>query len=392
MACTRSALLERRPDLPLCSLRRVRQLCAGNTAMFSSTGLDNAARDTRSLLQTPLKVASLPRRDQIAIGKAIVGRLGKDDNWVTNSTAGWTFAAATREMPEGCRRPVSVEKLRQVSRRVHGGGRGARQGRSAADSRKYSQQAQADAISELIGDRDLALLDAGYRLATSESRASTAQGMSSSLSAGAVGGSRRRRPKTHHGISPAQAEAGSESQGFEDSSPVLTRHGEAVRSELAERRSTAAARPRIEGPGEIFKEAEEAGERRAKLSGVPGTPPFGQLASRWSNTHGGRSLTRCGLVGRKPRPPKQRKAKTNTAPVREYDPRRNFEESGRVQGSKMVPQRHALGRGPATERDQKSGRVLGKNGVALHRGLVITNSVRAELLNPMSHRFKLLRR
>lgn len=203
----------------------------------------------------------------------------------------------------------------------------------------------------------------------------------------------RRRPKTHHGISPAQAEAGSESQGFEDSSPVLTRHGEAVRSEPAERRSTAAARPRIEGPGEVFKEAEEAGERRAKLSGVPGTPPFGQLASsRRSNTHGGRSLTRCGLVSRKPRPPKQRKAKTNTAPVREHDPRRNFEESGRVQGGKMVPQRHALGRGLATERDQKSGRILSKNGVALHRGLVITNSVRAELLNPMSHRFKLLRR
>ena len=61
------------------------------------------------------KVASLPRRDRIAIGKAIVGRLGKDDNWVTNSTAGWTFAAATREMPEGCRWPVSVEKLRQVN-------------------------------------------------------------------------------------------------------------------------------------------------------------------------------------------------------------------------------------------------------------------------------------
>lgn len=64
MACTRSALLERRPDLPLCSLRRVRQLCAGNSAMFSSTGLDNAARDTRSLLQTPLKVGTSTRRFQ----------------------------------------------------------------------------------------------------------------------------------------------------------------------------------------------------------------------------------------------------------------------------------------------------------------------------------------
>lgn len=61
MACTRSALLERRSDLPLCSLRQVRQLCAGNRAAFSSTGLDNAARDTRSLLQTPLKVGTCTR-------------------------------------------------------------------------------------------------------------------------------------------------------------------------------------------------------------------------------------------------------------------------------------------------------------------------------------------
>lgn len=58
----------------------------------------------------------------------------------------------------------------------------------------------------------------------------------------------------------------------------------------------------------------------------------------------------------------------------------------------MVPQRHALGRGPDTEVRAESGRPLGKNGVALHRGLVITSSVRAELLNPMSHKFKLLRR
>lgn len=58
----------------------------------------------------------------------------------------------------------------------------------------------------------------------------------------------------------------------------------------------------------------------------------------------------------------------------------------------MVPQRHGLGRGPDTEGETKPGRPLGKNGVALHRGIVITNSVRAELLNPMSHRFKLLHR
>lgn len=55
-----------------------------------------------------------------------------------------------------------------------------------------TQQAQVKATSGLIGAHELSLLDARYRLATSESRASTAQGMSSSLSAGAAGGSRRR--------------------------------------------------------------------------------------------------------------------------------------------------------------------------------------------------------
>lgn len=58
----------------------------------------------------------------------------------------------------------------------------------------------------------------------------------------------------------------------------------------------------------------------------------------------------------------------------------------------MAPQRQALDRGPDAAGRQESGRLWGKSGIALHRGLVITNSVRAELLNPMSHRFKLLRR
>lgn len=56
----------------------------------------------------------MPRQDQIAIGKAIVGRLGRDDHWVTNGTAGWTFAAATLEFPVEGARPVNVDRLRQV--------------------------------------------------------------------------------------------------------------------------------------------------------------------------------------------------------------------------------------------------------------------------------------
>lgn len=63
------------------------------------------------------KVASnegLPRKDRNAIGKAIVGRPGKDDHWVTTGTAACTFTAATREFPEDFRKPVNVHRLRQV--------------------------------------------------------------------------------------------------------------------------------------------------------------------------------------------------------------------------------------------------------------------------------------
>lgn len=56
----------------------------------------------------------MPRRDQIAIGKAIVDRPGRDDHWVISGTAGWTFAAATKEVPEEGARPVSVDRLRRV--------------------------------------------------------------------------------------------------------------------------------------------------------------------------------------------------------------------------------------------------------------------------------------
>ncbi|CAN0266191.1 unnamed protein product, partial [Hapterophycus canaliculatus] len=110
VVCTRSAVLERRPDLPLCGSRRIRQLRAGKGSDYdirhvlsSSAGRLQKARDTRSLLQTPTKVASiesLPRRDRNAIGKAIVGRPRKDDHWVTTGTAGCTFTAATTDFPE----------------------------------------------------------------------------------------------------------------------------------------------------------------------------------------------------------------------------------------------------------------------------------------------------
>lgn len=57
----------------------------------------------------------MPQKDKVAIGKKIVGRLGKDDHWVTTSTAGWTFAAATPELPEESNRPIDVLRVRKVN-------------------------------------------------------------------------------------------------------------------------------------------------------------------------------------------------------------------------------------------------------------------------------------
>lgn len=56
----------------------------------------------------------MPQKNQIAIGKKIVGRLGKDDHWVTTSTAGWTFTAATAELPEESNRPIDVFRVHKV--------------------------------------------------------------------------------------------------------------------------------------------------------------------------------------------------------------------------------------------------------------------------------------
>lgn len=82
----------------------------------------------------------------------------------------------------------------------------------------------------------------------------------------------------------------------------------------------------------------------------------------------------------------------------------NFSIGG-VRGGKMIPQRLFMGRNGGApdggdnedEREEKTeteehGR--GKNNgriVPLHRGLVITDELRKELLNPLAQRFKLLR-
>lgn len=84
--------------------------------------------------------------------------------------------------------------------------------------------------------------------------------------------------------------------------------------------------------------------------------------------------------------------------------RPSFEDAGGIQGGRMNLQPLFLGvsswllpdgapgSGGAGGEGRRAGQRRGKgaNNV-LHRGLVITEAVRAELSNPMSHRFKLLR-
>lgn len=48
--------------------------------------------------------------------------------------------------------------------------------------------------------------------------------------------------------------------------------------------------------------------------------------------------------------------------------------------------------GEEEEEDCAGGAAQGSQNVALHRGLVITEELRKEILNPLANRFKLLRR
>lgn len=65
---------------------------------------------------------------------------------------------------------------------------------------------------------------------------------------------------------------------------------------------------------------------------------------------------------------------------------------GRVRGGKLSPQSplSGMGEGTGVVRKERGGGNL-RGAPSLHSGLVITDSVREALLNPMSHRFKILR-
>lgn len=74
--------------------------------------------------------------------------------------------------------------------------------------------------------------------------------------------------------------------------------------------------------------------------------------------------------------------------------------TGAVRGSRLTPQPLPKGRAGGARRSGEEGRDQEGNGsgagesyrvVGLHRGLVITDELRKELLNPLAHRFKLLR-
>ncbi|CAM9572347.1 unnamed protein product, partial [Pylaiella littoralis] len=319
----------------------------------------------------------LQGRDRQAIGKAIVDRPGKDDGWVTTDTAGWTFAAATREIPEKNHKSSQTGEQKQKSNKTRF---------VIPNPRRRSKlQAQAHAVSGLIGTRELALLESRFRLAIAECRTESAGVLSSADDPG--GDPRHRRPRApNRGITStvvlrlpafeASDELGtSAAQGFDEEFPT---RGEAAtwRHREGELEAIGATTKKLRQVRVRIKRFRPP--RPCPLPTPPATINVADTGMTKSSRHNPALLPKSS--------PRRDSAVTRTA-------------TG-IRGGKMTPQRPCMGRngGPAgggseDEQEDKAKDGRGKSGqvVALHRGLVITDELRKELLNPLAHRFKLLR-
>eukprot|EP00903_Cladosiphon_okamuranus_P020124 g18479.t1 len=363
------------------------------------------ARNTRTLLEMPTKVTNIQgmsRPDQIAIGKAIVDRPGKDDFWVTNSTAGWTFAAATREVPEDFPIRVDVGRLRKVSRGV------------SRERNLCSRQTRG--ISGLLGTRELALLESQYRMAEAECRAENTGGWSS---ADPRGDRRYRRPKPAKGEYPT----GSAAAGLEDGDVSSC---EADHSEEDDFVSGPASSKVTGGAGRSGGGGDQAEARTrgyklavnvrlpsAEVNGRVGSAPaaygfddeFPTLggAPKWPSTR--YPAARPQTSPSRPDPAATRHTATGTASPpkpgqgdRGSRGRRDADDDSptEVRGGRLTAQPLNIGRTGTPRRkgcDEANRGAAGMGGaVKLHKGVVITDELRKELLNPLAHhRFKLLR-
>ncbi|CBJ29002.1 hypothetical protein Esi_0130_0034 [Ectocarpus siliculosus] len=359
VASTRSIVLERRPDLPLYGLRTVRHLRAGKSndhdirlLLSTSTGRHQKTRDTESLLQTPTKCCSsqgMPRRDRIAIGKAIVNRPRRDDHWVTTDTAPLSFAAATKEFP--------------------------------ANNKCFKAQAKAE--SGLIGNRELALLESYYRLAAAECRAENPPRTSTAD----PGGDRRyRRPKANNegGCSTNRA-------------PPHEPNDEAIctTETLGERfdEEGVSAHGSVSGSGYKGYKGREAGA----TTRLRQSPDRGKAKSS-RPCPSSRSPLRGRVSPNASRP--QEKIRKDLFNGISHS-RAVAEDAGDARAGEWTPdtmfyvgRSGVSGRGKigGEEEDSAGGVGQGSQNVALHRGLVITEELRKEILNPLAQRFKLLRR
>ncbi|CAN0349190.1 unnamed protein product [Ectocarpus sp. 6 AP-2014] len=385
VASTRSIVLERRPDLPLYGLRTVRHLRAGKSndhdirrLLSTSTGRHQKTRDTESLLQTPTKCCSsqsMPRRDRIAIGKAIVNRRRRDDHWVTTDTAPLSFAAATKEFPANnkCfKHPL-----------IRGDGMAKAITPTKGARREGSQQAQATAESGLIGNRELALLESYYRLAAAECRAENPPRASTAD----PGGDRRyRRPKANNegGCSTNRAPPHEPNDEAICTTETL---GEGFDEEGV------SAHGSVSGSGyQGYKGREAGATTRLRQS-----PDRGKAKSS-RPCPSSRSPLR-GRVSPNASRPQEKISKDLFNSISHS--RAVAEDAGDARaggwtpdtmlyvGRSGVPGRGKIGR---EGEDSAGGVGQGSQNVALHRGLVITAELRKEILNPLAQRFKLLRR
>ncbi|CAM9185524.1 unnamed protein product [Ectocarpus sp. 12 AP-2014] len=384
VASTRSIVLERRPDLPLYGLRTVRHLRAGKSndhdirlLLSTSAGRLQKTRDTHSLLQTPTKVCSsqgMPRRDRIAIGKAIVDRPRRDDHWVTTDTAPLSFAAATNEFPayNKCFKHPLI--------------RGDETAKAITPAKgvrwEGSQQAQAKAESGLIGTRELALLESYYRLAAAECRAENPPRASTPD----PGGDRRyRRPKANNEDRrstnrPSRYELNDEEncttetfgEGFEEE--AVSAHGSVSKSGHNGREAGATTRLRQSPVTRTAKSSRPYPSSRSPLRGRARTSPNGSGPQEKISKDLFNSISQSRAVAEH--------AGDARAGGWTLDTMLYVGRSG-VSGREKVG---------GEEEDCAGGVGQGSQNIALHRGLVITEELRKEILNPLAHRFKLLRR
>ncbi|CAN0044355.1 unnamed protein product [Ectocarpus fasciculatus] len=385
VASTRSIVLERRPDLPLYGLRTVRHLRAGKSnnhdvrlLLSSSAGRLQETRDTHSLLQTPTKVCSsqgMPRRDRIAIGKAIVDRPRRDDHWVTTDTAPLSFAATTKELP------VNSKNFKHPLNR---GDRAAMETTPGKGVRREgSRQAHAKVVSGLIGTRELALLESYYRLAAAECRTENPPRASTAD----PGGDRRyRRPKANNeeGCStdrPSPCELNDEincttasfSEGFDEGVSV---HGGVSKSGQAE-----------------YRDREAGTTTRLRQAPNTGMPKSSRPCLSSRSPLRGRATT-------SPNASRPQKKVSRDLFNSISQSRAAAEDAGDTRAGWSAPTMLYVGRSGVSgrgnaggeEEDCAGGTGQGSQNVALHRGLVITEELRKEILNPLAHRFKLLRR